>query len=199
MNMSEENKASFFARLEPRLAPSELTMIRAAYCLAKFGHRAQVRNEVDSAGEPLRYFEHLRRTAIILMDDVNVYDPELICAALLHDSLEDTDDIDTAIIEKFFGSKVTRIVKTLTKVQGAPKDEYVKRLLHSDEDTILVKACDRLDNLRSLDSTTEAFKVRQLTETREQFIPIFNLFLCRNLRYDAIMRKIRYITRSDDS
>jgi (p)ppGpp synthase/HD superfamily hydrolase len=193
--MSEENKFSFFARLEPRLAPSELTMIKAAYYLAKFGHRAQVRKEVDSAGEPLRYFEHLRRTAIILMDEANVYEPELICAALLHDTLEDTDDIDAAIIEKIFGSKVTRIVKTLTKIQGAHKDEYVKRLQHSDEDTILIKACDRLDNLRSLNSTSEEFKARKITETIEQFIPIFNNFLYDTERghhiYQIILHNVK--------
>ena len=166
-----ENKASFFARLETRLAPSDLVRVRGAYYLAKFGHRAQVRKELGEDGNPLRYFEHVRRVALVLMDEAKVYDPDLICTALLHDTLEDTEDIDAHIIEQFFGANVARRVRLLTKA----KDDYVARLQSADHGTILVKMCDRLDNIRSLDGTTEEFKARQLKETWDKYMPIFSL------------------------
>lgn len=142
--MPLENKATFFARLEPRLAPSGVLKVRAAYYLAKFGHRCQVRKERDAAGVQLRYFEHLRRVAIILMDRAGCWDPDLICTALFHDALEDTQDLDAQILEHFFGAEVARRVRLLSKV---PKDGYLDRLKGADAPTILVKACDRLDNL----------------------------------------------------
>ena len=166
-----ENKSSFFARLEPRLAPSDVVRVRGAYYLAKFGHRAMVRKETGPDGNPLRYFEHVRRVALILMDEAEIYDADLVCAALLHDTMEDTEDIDGAIIEQFFGAKVAWRVRLLTK---KPKEGYEKRLRASaDPGVILVKACDRLDNLRSLGETSEEFQKKQYLETYEKYLPLF--------------------------
>ena len=165
-----ENKASFFNRVEPRLSPADLTRERGAYVLAKYGHRAHSRTETDTDGKALRYFEHVRRVAIILMDELRCYDPNLICTALLHDALEDTDDIDTAIIEQFFGLDVCRRVRLLTKI---PKEGYLDRLIiTADPQTIIVKICDRVDNLRSLSQSKEAFQKKQLEET-SQYISVF--------------------------
>lgn len=164
-----ENKYTFFARLEPALAPSEIVRVRGAYYLAKFGHRAQFRKETDPEGFPLRYFEHVRRVAIILIDEARIYDPDLIITALLHDTLEDTEAIDGAIIEQFFGTRVARLVRLLTK---DPKEGYVERL-KSSPDALLVKACDRLDNLRSLEGADPAFQRKQCKETREVYLPLF--------------------------
>lgn len=164
-----ENKVSFFTRVEPRLSPSDLTRVRGAYVLAKYGHRAHTRTETDADGNNLRYFEHIRRVAIVLMDELHCYDPNLICTALLHDALEDTDDIDAAIIEQFFGLDVCRRVRLLTKI---PKEGYLDRLTTADTQTIIVKICDRVDNLRSLSQANEAFQKKQLAETL-QYIAAF--------------------------
>lgn len=156
-----ENKKSFFIRLEPILAPSDIVKIRGAYYLAKYGHRAQVRKELDLNGNKLRYFEHVRRTAIILMDEVNCFDPDLICSALLHDSIEDTEDLDSLIIESFFGKKVAQIVRILT---NKPKEGYYDRL-ELNHDALLIKLCDRLDNLRSLPKDNVEFCLKQKNKT----------------------------------
>ena len=137
--------------------------------MAKFGHRAQFRKEVDHEGFPLRYFEHVRRVAIVLMDDVGIYEPDLVIAALLHDVIEDTEDIDAAVIEQFFGGRVAHLVLLLTK---DPKEGYVRRL-ETDLDAVLLKACDRLDNLRSLDAADMAFRLKQCRETRDVYLPLF--------------------------
>lgn len=129
-----ENKALFFARLE-----------------SKYG------------GNPLRYFEHVRRTAIIAMDEGHVYDPDIICTCLLHDALEDTEDIDSGIIEQFFGKEVVRRVTLLTKI---PKEGYFERLKYADPMTKFVKLCDRLDNLRSIGDNRD-FVVKTYFDTKK--------------------------------
>lgn len=166
-----ENRESFFARLTPFMPPSEVRNVEIAYMMAKFAHRAQKRNEVDAAGDKIRYFEHLRRVAIVLIDEAEVRDWKLVCAALLHDSLEDTRDITPDIIEHLFGARVCQIVKLLSK---CPKEGYLDRLQkYGDDDVLLIKAADRLDNMRSLDQATPEFVLKQVTETRDKMLPIF--------------------------
>ncbi len=167
-----ENKRRFFSRIKPFFAPSTLSDIRVAYMLAKFGHRAQVRKTKDSKGKPIRYFEHVRGVALILIDEVKIIDAEMIIEALLHDSLEDTEDITSEIIEHLFGTKVTTGVQTLSKI---PKRGYHKRLmLCADWQVIFIKGCDRLYNNRTLTQTSESFRRRQIAETRKYYYPLFD-------------------------
>jgi (p)ppGpp synthase/HD superfamily hydrolase len=166
-----ENRETFFARLTPFMPPSELRQVEVAYMMAKFAHRAQTRTELDANGDPVRYFEHLRGVALILIDECEIRDWKLIVAGLLHDSLEDTRDITPEIIEHLFGDRVCQIVKLLSK---CPKEGYLERLQkYGDSDTLLVKAADRLHNLRSMKDCTPEFRTKQRVETYEKYFPIF--------------------------
>jgi hypothetical protein len=168
-------RAEFFHRLEPFHAPSTLQSIELAYTLAKFGHRAQVRKEANDDGTPVRYFEHVRRVALILIDEVRIVQPEMIIAALLHDGFEDTRDITPLMVEHVWGGEVVRLIKTLSKV---PKDGYLDRFsMCTDWRAYVIKACDRLDNLRSLGATSREFQLRQLEETRLKYYPLFDRML----------------------
>jgi (p)ppGpp synthase/HD superfamily hydrolase len=171
--MTMENKHTFQARLQPYFSPSDQLDIKLAYCLAKFGHRAQTRKELTE-GKPTRYFEHVRRVAIVLMDELKIMDRDMIIAALLHDALEDCDDLTPELLEHSFGSNVVSIVKQLSKV---PKEGYIDRLNECVNWKVLaIKACDRLDNLRSLmvEGTTLDFQKKQIKETKEKYFPIFD-------------------------
>lgn len=166
-----ENRETFFARLEPFFAPSVLLDVQLAYTLAKFGHRSQVRKELNDHGDPIRYFEHVRRTALIMVDEARIIKPELVISALLHDVVEDAPNVPPAMIEKAFGSDVVIIVKTVSKV---PKLGYLERFnVCTDWRPYFVKACDRLDNLRSLEGTAPEFRSKQVKETKEHYIPLF--------------------------
>ena len=165
-----ENKDAFFSRLEPRLSPTELTWVRAAYIFAKFGHRAQLRKEVDEKGQPIRYFEHVRRTALVLMDELGIFDPEMIASALLHDCLEDTEDVDAHLIEHMFGSRVARNVRCLTNI---PKEGYYGRLSTSGTEVLTIKFCDRLDNVRTFGAGGTTFARRKANETIMTYLPMF--------------------------
>lgn len=176
--VSVENRETFFARLRPILAPSALQDVKVAYALAKHAHRWQTRKEKDEDGNPIRYFEHLRATALILIDDLAIVDHEMVVACLMHDSLEDAEEtIDDGMLEHLFGADVAVMVKLLTK---APKEGYYERLMkHGTWKTWFVKGCDRLSNLRTLKGCSPEFQAKQLAETRKVICPLMDLLVER--------------------
>jgi (p)ppGpp synthase/HD superfamily hydrolase len=194
------NRAEFFAKLEPFHAPSTLLDIELAYTLAKYGHRAQVRRELGNDGEPLRYFEHVRRVTLNLIDGMKITEPSMIIASLLHDGIEDTRDLTPAMIEHVFGADVVRLVKTLSK---APKEGYIDRFYQcSDWRPFIIKACDRLDNLGSIQDDA-AFAAKQRKETREVYIPLFRYMMTMlpaglMARAGVLVRDIELLSREDE-
>ena len=194
--MADETRESFFNRLEPFFAPSVLRDVQVAYTLAKFGHRAQTRKELNAKGHPLRYFEHVRRVAIILIDEAQIVTREMVLAALLHDGIEDTRDLTPEMIEHCFGTDTVGLVKVVSKV---PKEGYLERfMLSTDWRPYALKACDRLDNLRSLDRADRAFQQKQVTETREKLYPLFDRMLdLTPSEYRARVGKLRDNVRKE--
>lgn len=171
-----ENKNTFRERLRPHFSPSDQLDIQLAYCLAKFGHRAQTRKEVVN-GQAVRYFEHVRRVAIILMDEVKIMDKNMIISALLHDAIEDTDDLTPELIEHSFGNEPVSMIKLVSKV---PKEGYLERLLACENWKVLVlKGCDKLDNQRSLmiPGTSPEFQKKQILETQDHYFKLFDHLL----------------------
>ena len=169
--LEKEDREKFFNRIV-FLPEADRMRIQLAYTLSKYAHRAQVRKEPGPDGKPLRYFEHVRRVALILIDDLKIARPEMIITALLHDGIEDTRDLTPDVIEFHFGADVGTLVKLLSKV---PKNGYAERLFYfGDWRAMMIKACDRLDNLRSLGVVPKEFRVKQLNETRKVYYSIFN-------------------------
>lgn len=167
-----ENREMFFNRIRPFFAPSALNDIQVAYMLAKFGHRAQVRQSKDNSGKPIRYFEHLRGVALILIDEVKLINAEMIITALLHDSMEDTRDLTPELIEHLFGANVTAAIRILSKI---PKEGYHERLMLSASfQMLIIKGCDRLYNNRTLGQTKRSFREKQVAETRKYYYPLFD-------------------------
>lgn len=169
--MTTENHESFFRRIHPFFSPRELRKIDLAYMLAKYAHRAQTRNERDEQGVRVRYFEHVRRATLIGLDEAKIVRLDTTIASFLHDTCEDTR-LSADQIEDCFGSEVCNIVKVLTKV---PKEGYLDRFyVCTDWRPYFVKACDRLDNLRSLSQSSLEFRKKQVTETRDKYYRLFD-------------------------
>ena len=122
--------------------------IRAAAVL----HRSQLRK----GAVPLPYVTHVVATAFTVMDYTD--DEDVVVAALLHDTLEDTDyTIDE--LQEDFGGTVRDIVETLTEPTGsddAPlswkeqKRGYVAQLKRGPEGALLVAAADKIHNFRTI-------------------------------------------------
>jgi (p)ppGpp synthase/HD superfamily hydrolase len=166
-----ENQATFFARINPFFSPRELHRIGLAYVLAKYEHRAQTRKELDERGEPIRYFEHVRRATLIGLDEAKIITFETTIASVLHDTLEDTR-LTAEEIEDNFGEDICRIVKVLSKV---PKEGYLDRFfICTDWRPYFIKACDRLDNLRALSQTNVEFRRKQVAETKDKYYRLFD-------------------------
>lgn len=119
-------------------------------------------------GEP--QFAHVLRVAKMAEAHTQWLSPEscelLVISAILHDVLEDTPTMDAELAERF-GSEVAKIVRSLShENENEPDDEYLHRVARGGMVAIIVKRCDRLDNLRSLANTPPEFRAKKLAEVR---------------------------------
>jgi (p)ppGpp synthase/HD superfamily hydrolase len=133
--------------------------------LAAIGHRDQKRKFKD---EP--YIVHPLRVSEIVLDVTG--NLELACAAVLHDTLEDTKITPNEIYETF-GERITTLVESVTKVSILPKgereEEYLKRFSTASDETVIIKLADRFDNVRdlyeNLESTPPHFRTSYIKNT----------------------------------
>lgn len=156
-----------------------------AYVLGATAHEGQQR----SSGEP--YIYHPVAVAHIL-GQMHL-DHEALCAALLHDVVEDTS-ISAAEIEQQFGKNVRHIVEGVSKLTGIrfsskleAKAENFNRLLAAaltDVRVILVKLADRLHNLRTLGSLRPDKRRRIAGETLELYTPLAGRLGLHQLRIE---------------
>jgi (p)ppGpp synthase/HD superfamily hydrolase len=157
------------------MSSEDLKNLVAAVAFAAEVHHGQCRDE----GTP--YIEHPIRVAGIAARELGVGDPELLCAAYLHDTIEDADDPAKVRhrIRELFGDRVLSLVETLTKPakDSAPKEqrdrEYHERLETAPPEVIALKIADRLDNARFLIRSPDSRKrASYLKETEEKYLPL---------------------------
>ena len=118
---------------------------------------------------------HPLRTAIILAGELKVNEPDIIAAALLHDTLEIKGTVATREkIEKDFGKRVASLVWNLTKEDREIKsmDVYLQKIKSGGESTKMIKLADRLDSLRHLSSKNKKKQRARWKSTLEEFVPI---------------------------
>lgn len=128
---------------------SDAARLLEAADFAAWKHREQRRK--DPEGTP--YINHPIGVARILSHEAGVTDVVVLQAALLHDTVEDTDTTLSEIEERF-GPEVRRVVEELTDDKTLPKAErkrlQVERAAGSSARAKLVKLADKLHNLRDL-------------------------------------------------
>jgi GTP pyrophosphokinase len=196
--MSTENHETFFRRIDPFFSPRELRKIDLAYMLAKYAHRAQTRKELDDHGDPIRYFEHVRRATLVGLDEAKIVRLDTTIGCFLHDTREDTR-LSAEQLEDCFGSEVCNIVKVLSKV---PKEGYLERFyVCTDWRPYFVKACDRLDNLRSLSQSSVEFRKKQVAETKDKYYRLFDrMVVLTPAEYrDGVRRLVELIYTTTES
>ncbi|MFB6240660.1 MAG: HD domain-containing protein, partial [Gemmatimonadota bacterium] len=148
-------------------------LLGRAWEYAREAHEGQSR----VSGAP--YVEHPLAVASILADFYA--DTASLAAALLHDTVEDTD-ADLEEIASRFGTEVAVLVDGLTKIrqfelpEGADRqiETYRKLILSTAEDArvLLVKLADRLHNMRTLDALDEERRRKIARETRGFYAPM---------------------------
>jgi RelA/SpoT family (p)ppGpp synthetase len=159
--------------LEEYLPQDQIAEVRRAYDFGARMHAGQARD----SGEP--YIYHPLAVARILAE--MRLDAPTLCAAILHDVIEDTP-IDKNGIARLFGRDVAELVDGVSKfhkVEGMTRAEQqaesVRKLLLAmaqDLRVILVKLADRLHNMRTLEGVEPAKRRRVAQETLEIYAPI---------------------------
>ncbi|GLR84826.1 RelA/SpoT family protein [Bradyrhizobium iriomotense] len=148
-------------------------LLNRAYVYAMKAHGSQTR----ASGDP--YFSHPLEVAAILTD--LKLDDATIVAALLHDTIEDTE-ATRAEIDQIFGSEIGALVEGLTKLKRlelvsreAKQAENLRKLLLAIADDVrvlLVKLADRLHNMRTLEFVPPASRRRIAEETLDIYAPL---------------------------
>jgi len=148
-------------------------LLNRAYVYAMKAHGDQRR----ASGDP--YFSHPIEVAAILTD--LKLDDATIAAALLHDTIEDTE-ATRAEIDSLFGPNIGRLVEGLTKLKKldlvtkeAKQAENLRKLLLAVADDVrvlLIKLADRLHNMRTLHWMPEASRRRVAQETLDIYAPL---------------------------
>lgn len=151
----------------------EIELVKKAYYLAEKAHKDQKRE----SGEP--YIIHPLNVCMNLAEFYA--DGASLCAGLLHDVVEDTD-YTLEYIEQEFTPEIAKLVDGVTKISNMhfnTKDDAtnanIRRLINSlNEDVriIIVKLCDRLHNMETLQHKKEEKQKRSAEETLSIFVPI---------------------------
>ena len=152
----------------------KVEIIERAYHFAKEAHKGIRRR----SGEP--YIMHPIAVARIASREIGLGSTS-ICAALLHDVVEDTE-YTVEDIRQHFGPKIAQLVEGLTKISGgifgeqasAQAENFRKLLLTMSEDirVVLLKMADRLHNMRTLGSMAPAKQYKIAGETLYIYAPL---------------------------
>ncbi len=157
--------------------------IRYAYYVSEQAHKGQFR----TSGEP--YITHPLAVARILVD-LNV-DDDTICAALLHDVIEDNPDVSAEEIGEIFGPEIRHLVEGVTKLKFKGPEamsekertaaqvmraaETLRKMLlamATDLRVMVIKLADRLHNMQTLGSLSSGKQARIATETLDVYAPL---------------------------
>jgi len=191
--------------------PQEVDKVKKAYELAKKAHKDQKRE----SGEP--YIIHPLNVCMNLT--LFKADGATLCAGLLHDVVEDTE-YTLKDIEKEFGPDVAHLVDGVTKISNLHFDTKedatnanIRRIINSLNDDvriIIIKLCDRLHNMQTLQYKAPDKQIRSANETLNIFVPLAYFIgafpmKCRledlcllyldKESFDAVENKIKEITK----
>ncbi|MDD2464389.1 MAG: HD domain-containing protein [Desulfobulbus sp.] len=149
------------------------------------------------SGDP--YIMHPCSVARILTEELDIRNPEILAAALLHDTVEDVEEVTDEVIRERFGPTVEAIVEGCTKVTHYTGDRQTfKKLVHrkifsgaaAKLEVMIVKLADRLHNLRTLSSMPKHKRQKIADETLDIYAPlatILGLFAIKRELYNLAL------------
>ena len=170
-------------------------LVERAWKFAEKAHDGQVRK----SGEP--YFTHPCLVASILTD--LMIDPPTIAAGLLHDTVEDCENITVDTIRAEFGNEVADLVDGVTKLnkldfanrEEAQAESLRKMILAMSRDirVVLIKLADRLHNMRTLRFQPEDRRVAIARETLDIYAPLAHRLGVYALKQELEDLSLKYI------
>lgn len=176
------------------LSDSDKKMIRLAFDMAVEAHSEQRRKSGEA------YIFHPISVAKIVANQIGL-DATSICAALLHDVVEDTR-YSLQDIERLLGVTVAKIVHGLTKISSLKKDKNIslqaenfrKMLLTLNDDVrvIIIKIADRLHNMQTMDAMPEYKQVKIASETLYIYAPLAHRIGLYNVKTELEDLSLKY-------
>jgi len=176
------------------LSEEDKKMIRLAFDMAVEAHSEQRRKSGEA------YIFHPISVAKIVAQQIGL-DATSICAALLHDVVEDTQ-FTLKDIERLLGANVAKIVQGLTKISHLKKDKNIslqaenfrKMLLTLNDDVrvIIIKIADRLHNMQTMDSMPEYKQVKIASETLYIYAPLAHRIGLYNVKTELEDLSLKY-------
>ena len=171
-----------------------VSKIVTAYNVASEAHKNQIRK----SGEP--YIIHPLCVSMILLE--LGMDTDTICAAMLHDVVEDTD-MTLDDIRKKFGQDVAMLVDSVTKIGQIPSftreeqqaKDVQKIIIATAKDirVILIKLADRLHNMRTLEYRSPQGQLRTARETMNVYAPIAHKLGISSIKYELEELSFKYL------
>lgn len=177
--------------------PDAAPLIKKAYEFAKIKHANQLRQ----SGEP--YIVHPVSVAIILAN--RNADADTLCAALLHDTLEDTNTTKEELTD-LFGPSVAMLVDGVTNLSQSrysKKETDVANLrrivlgMVKDIRIILIKLADRLHNIRTLQYKEPEKQKAKAFETMDFYVPIASLLGLYDIKIELEDKCLKYLKPED--
>ncbi len=147
------------------------------------------------------YILHPCSVAKILAEEMDITDPEILAAALLHDTIEDVEEVTPEVVGQKFGSYVQAIVEGCTKVTHRSVDRQTQRSLAHRKifsgaalrpEVMLVKLADRLHNLRTLKAMPRNKRQRIADETLDIYAPLATVFGLFNMKREMYNLALSY-------
>ena len=185
MKTPEERFADLQAMAATYLDEEDEAILAHAFDFANAAHKGVTRK----SGEP--YILHPIEVAIILAD--LRMDVDTLCAALLHDTVEDTD-VTPEDVEREFNAQVRQLVEGVTKITRIEveslSDKQVATIrkmfvaMSKDIRVIVIKLADRLHNMRTLAALREDRRIFKARETLEIYAPIAHRLGINSIKWE---------------
>ncbi len=162
---------------------------------AEKAHHDQWRRSGDA------YILHPCSVAKILAEEMDITDPEILAAALLHDTVEDVEEVTSEVVGERFGAYVQAIVEGCTKVTHRSGNRQAdSKLVHRKifsgaalrPEVMLVKLADRLHNLRTLRAMPKNKRQRIADETLDIYAPMATVFGLFNMKREMYNLALSY-------
>ena len=174
----------------------QLDLIERAYHFSTLHHAGQIRK----SGEP--FMVHCTQVVLTLIS--LQLDAVTIAAGLLHDVVEDVEDVSIEQLGAEFGEEVAILVNGVTKITGLSfrsqeemQAEYFRKMLVSmakDVRVILIKLADRLHNMRTLSYLEKEKQNRISLETREIYAPLAHRFGMAKIKSELEDLSLKYLS-----
>lgn len=141
------------------------------------------------------YYNHCVDVANTLIS-FEVKDEDVICAALLHDIIEDVEGYRRVTIAKMFNENVARLVMLVTKKEGVnyKQPEAISEYLEAiagDMNAAAIKTADRMHNMMTLEEKTFEARYRKALETKTYYLPFFKQCRYKYPRYENLFYAAR--------